>query len=197
MVRKTKIAFVDIDWTIYDHSNGGHVFDYESIEALNKLRKLGTKVVICTARPYHSVKQTGLFSYIEVDGMILSNGALVIADNEIVYQNEINPKKVIKIADLVMQNEVNLEIIEPFTSYIVKDIDQNVINLYGTYYEEDPPVKDYHNPHALALMLFAPESYDEMFISNMPKGISFLDFILLGWILLRKSNLKVQQSKRC
>ena len=39
MKNKYQIVFIDIDWTILDHSI--HDWDYESLEAIKKVQELG------------------------------------------------------------------------------------------------------------------------------------------------------------
>ena len=76
------IIFVDIDWTILDHSLSPKVFDLESIDALKKAQAQGVKVFLCSARPYHSVSQIGLYDIFTPDGSILCNGGLIIDKNK-------------------------------------------------------------------------------------------------------------------
>ena len=81
-----KIIFFDIDWTIYDHKVKS--FNMKSLRAIKKAQKLGVKIFICTSRSYHSVETLGLFAYLNPDGLITSNGSLVIIDDEIVRLEE-------------------------------------------------------------------------------------------------------------
>ena len=66
-----QIIFVDIDGTLLNHRKG-HVFDTLSIESLKKAQKDGIKVVITTARAYHTVEQIGLLKMIKPDALITS-----------------------------------------------------------------------------------------------------------------------------
>ena len=52
--KQIKILFVDIDWTILDHTNN-HTYDKDSLLALCEAQKRGVKVFYCTARPLYSL----------------------------------------------------------------------------------------------------------------------------------------------
>ena len=54
-----KAAFFDVDWTLYDHASGR--FIPSGLEAIKKLIKQGTKVFLCSARNYSSMRTFGLF----------------------------------------------------------------------------------------------------------------------------------------
>ena len=190
MQRKIDIAFVDIDWTIFDHSNGNHVFDFESIEALNKLHEQGVKIVICTARAYHSVEQIGILNYLKVDGMIINNGGLIVFDNQIIYQNRISEEKLNAFCEMTLNLGLNVEIIEPFTCSLIKELDQNVLNLFATYQEDMPVVKDYHGQKPVSLLLFAPEEYDDFYLKNLPEGMQYFRFHPYGVDIVEKEHLK-------
>ena len=86
-----KIIFVDIDWTILNHDI--HDWDYDSLAALKKAQEKGILIYLCTARPYDSVLNTGIFDYLKPDGIICTNGAVAfIKDNRrisVFYECEI------------------------------------------------------------------------------------------------------------
>lgn len=171
-----KIIFVDIDWTILDHSSFPSVYDYESLDALKEAQKQGIKVFINTARPYHSVMQIKFFDYFQPDGMILSNGGLVIYNNEILYASYIKIKDFESICDLAKQNNLCLEGIRLYDCFIIKEIDDAGKALFATYPEDVPPVEDYHNQQTIGICLFAPEKYDELFTNNLPDDFFYFRY---------------------
>ena len=86
MKSRVKIIFVDIDWTILDHSKFPAEFDLISIEALKNCQRNGIKVFLCSARPFHSIKQVKMLDLFSPDGIICSNGGLIIYEGEIIYR---------------------------------------------------------------------------------------------------------------
>ena len=171
-----KIIFVDIDWTILDHSSFPSVYDYESLDALKEAQKQGIKVFINTARPYHSVMQIKFFDYFQPDGMILSNGGLVIYNDEVLYASYIKIKDFESICDLAKQNNLCLEGIRLYDCFIIKEIDDAGKALFATYPEDVPPVEDYHNQKTIGICLFAPEKYDELFKNNLPDDFFYFRY---------------------
>lgn len=171
-----KIIFVDIDWTILDHSSFPSVYDYESLDALKEAQKQGIKVFINTARPYHSVMQIKFFDHFQPDGMILSNGGLVIYNGEVLYASYIKIRDFESICDLAKQNNLCLEGIRLYDCFIIKEIDDAGKALFATYPEDVPPVEDYHNQKTIGICLFAPEKYDELFKNNLPDDFFYFRY---------------------
>ena len=183
MKNKIKIIFTDIDWTIFSHKDG-HIFDTGSIEALKKAQQKGIKVFLCTARPYHSVKLTGLLDMFTPDGMILCNGGLIIYDNKIIYEKVFDQKKFEKVCKVILKHKLNLEAVEPYDRFIITEKTEAIDYLFDTYYETVPPIEDYHNRHIISVMLFAPEEYDEDLQKEFPKGLNYFRFHPYGVDLL-------------
>ena len=190
MKNKIKIIFVDIDWTIFSHKDGDHVFDMASIEALKEAQKKGILIFLCTARPYHSVKLTGLLDMFTPDGMILANGGIIIYDNKVIYEKVFDQKKFEKICEVVLKYKLNLEAVEPYDRFIIAPKTDYIDALFDTYYETIPPVEDYHNRHIIACMLFATEEYDEVLQKEFPKGILYYRFHPYGVDVLEKAHDK-------
>ena len=170
-----RIIFVDIDWTIYNHQDG-HNFDIESIEALKECQNKGIIVFICTARPYHSVKQTGLLDIFTPDGMILSNGGYIIYQNEIIYELRFDNDRYEKIVEVTLKHHLTMEVVEPFDRFLIAPKTIDVDRAFATYYEDMPEIRDYHNAHVVALMLFAEEKYDEVLQKEYPEGTLYYRF---------------------
>ena len=176
MKNKIKIIFVDIDWTIYDHSNGNHVFDLDSIEALKRCQQKGILVFLCTARPYHSTKQTGLLDIFNPDGMILCNGGIVIKNNEIIYEKVLNPELFEKMCEVILSHHLTLEASEPFHRFLIAPKTDAVDYVFESFFEEMPEVEDYHNRHVITSMIFASKEYDEILKNELPKELSTYRF---------------------
>ena len=190
MQQLPKAIFCDIDWTIFDHSSNNHVLDMESIETLNKMHDLGVKVFLCTARAYPSTKQIGILDALRYDGLIFCSGGLVIIDDKIIYRNEITREKYLKIVDLCLKNDVNLEVVEPYRCTLIKPIDQKVKDYYAIYVEPIPEYDDYISKHPVALLMFASLEDDEKIIPNLPEGIMYYRFFPTGVDIMEKQNSK-------
>ncbi len=173
-MKKIKIVFFDIDWTIYDHTV--KAFNAKSMKAISLLQKNGIKVVICTSRAYHSVETLGLFAYCSPDGYITSNGSLVYLDGKYIKLDTIPKDDLRKAIEIVKKQNLTMECIEKKSCFLIAPKNEYVDKLFAIYYEDMPPVKDYNDEDVLSCLLFAPEQYDEYFIKTLPPTIKYYRF---------------------
>ena len=176
MKNNIQIIFVDIDWTLLNHKWRPGKYDKSSIRALKRVQKKGVKVFLCTARPYHSVEQIGLFKLFQPDGMILANGGLILNGKEIIHKPTMNQKEFESLCDLAISLNVNLEFIRPFDAYLIAPPTKEVNYLFQTYPEAIPPVMDYHNQEVIGCTLFAPKELDEKIRPNFPKDFYYFRY---------------------
>lgn len=162
-----KIIFVDIDWTIFDHSKHPSTFDFESIKALKNAQEQGIKVFLCTARPYHSIKQIKLFDLISPDGIICSNGGLILYQGEIIYRSHIPTNDFEFLCELATKYNANVEGVRPFDCFIINDRYDEIKKVHQTYPEEMPHIEDYHDQDVIGVGLFIPKEYDEIFQKSL------------------------------
>lgn len=163
MKSKYQILFVDIDWTLLNHNYKPGRFDMSSIRKLKRLQKKGIKVFICTARPYHSVKQIHFFDLFSPDGMILSNGGLIIYDNQIIYKTDMPIKDFEKLCELANKHKINVEGIRYYDCFLINDQYEAVSKLFDTYPENVPSIEDYNGQQVIGATLFSTKEYDEEF----------------------------------
>ena len=168
MQNKVKIIFVDIDWTILDHSKIPAEFDLKSIKALQNCQKNGIKVFLCSARPYHSIDQVKILDLITPNGIICSNGGLIIYDSKIIYRTYIPQEEFNKLCELANKYGANVEGIRPYDCFIINENYDDIKAVHATYPEEMPKIEDYHNQDILGIGLFCKENLDEMFIEALP-----------------------------
>ena len=169
-----KIIFFDIDWTIYDHKVKS--FNMKSLRAIKKAQKLGVKIFICTSRSYHSVETLGLFAYLNPDGLITSNGSLVIIDDEIVRLEKIASEDMIKTIEVIKSHHLTMEYVCPKNVYLVAPKNDYVDKLFAVYYEDMPEVKDYEGEDVVTCLLFAPREYEDILIKELPSKIKYYRF---------------------
>ena len=156
-----KIIFVDIDWTLLNHSYKPARYDKKSIDALKKAQEKGVLIFICTARPYHSVEQINLFNHFTPDGMVVANGGEVFVKDKIIYKTEYPVKYFEKLCEKVLTLGLNLEGIREKDCFLISDNHEDLKELFSTYPEDIPPIDDYYNQHVIGVNFFAPESIDE------------------------------------
>lgn len=172
MSSKYKIAFIDIDWTILNHEDG-HYFDMPSIEALKKAQDQGVLIYIVTARPYASVRGTGLFEYLTPDGIITNNGGLTFINDEIVFQNTIPPEVMKEVLHVANKHNVTLQLSMIKDRYFSRKPNQYVKNYFSIYYEDWPKVKHQAYDNVSDIIAFIPEKYDAKMMEELPSSINY------------------------
>ena len=171
---KYKIAFIDIDWTILDHNV--HDWDYESLDALKTLQNQGLLVYLCTARPYDSIVHTGLLNIFKPDGIICTNGGVTFVGDELLFSNII-PEDIVRTIEKVSnKHHLVLELSTDKERYFTNKANVYVHRYFSVYAEVIPEIRKYQDKGVSAILLFAPEKYDEILKGEFPKEMNFLRF---------------------
>lgn len=177
-----KIIFVDIDNTILRHHNNHHDFDKRSIKALNKAQeKYGVKLVIATARPYDSAVQTGVFNTIKPDAVIACNGTNAMVGDKVIYSDAFPKEIVDNVLETCNSLGIVVEISTPFNRYFSMPANEYVREYFKMFSETIPLVKEKcEDEDVNALLIFAPEEYDERLYAKLDKSITGLRFTKFG-----------------
>ena len=191
MTNQIKVIFVDIDWTILDHREG-HVFDYASIEALKEAQQNGYKVILCTARPHHSIEQLGLFDMIKPDGYVCANGGLIVMNDQIIYQTRMPVDSFEKLCEVVIRHGYTMECVEPYHRFLIAPKTDYVDYLFHTYHEEVPGVEEDYKGRddIISCLLFSDEAGDEALKKEMPNDLEFYRFHPYGVDIVSCMHLK-------
>ena len=175
---KYKIIFVDIDWTILDHKI--HDWDYESIDALKLAQSNGVLVYLCTARPFDSVRSTGLLEIFNPNGIICTNGEVGFVDGKVVYADNIPSELVKEVNRISDQYELVMEVCTEEGRYFTKEPNEWVFDYLTRFVETIPEVKNHLYEHISALLLFAPEYLDEELKPMFDKSFNYFRFDKCG-----------------
>ena len=163
-----KVAFFDVDNTLYDWPT--RQFVPSGIEAIKKISKQGVKVVICTARPYASLKEFGVFDLgIHWNGVISNCGAYVALGNKTLRNLVMDSKKVRKLCKIAISHSLTIELVTAKTRFLIAPGNTFLDNYYGTYSDAVPPVHPYRGDKVTGCLLFAPEQYDAELHAKMPE----------------------------
>lgn len=162
-----KVAFFDIDWTLYDHLSKRWI--PSAIEAIKELKRKGIKVFVCSARPYDSLKLFGVFDLgIDWDGYVASAGAIAVVDGKTIHKQLMDPKDAYAICDKMEELGLVLEIVTPTKRYITGKPDKYVDSYSAIYHYILPEIKAYKGEETTGLLLFMTEEYDEEVRSVCP-----------------------------
>ena len=158
-----KIIFVDIDMTLLSHTSRPPKFDMASIRYLNKLKKQGVKIVIATARPFHSVQDIKIMNLLYPDGLILSSGSLTIFNNELIHEEDLSSKDFEIISKVALKYHGNLEGIRTYDSFLIRELNDPVKYVFEAYPSRIPNVEGIHRQKVnKATIYFFKEDYEKI-----------------------------------
>ncbi len=175
---KFRIAFIDIDWTILDHDI--HDWDYQSIDVLKELQEKGMLVYLCTARPYDSIVHTGLFDIFHPDGVICTNGGVTFVGEKLLFANIIPEETVREIEKIANKHHLVLELSTNKERYFTAKANVYVHRYFSVFNEVIPEIRRYENKGVSAILLFAPDKYDEVLKKEFPKEMTLFRFDTCG-----------------
>ena len=151
-----KIAFFDIDWTIYDHKN--HRWDEESLDAIKELKRRGVKCFLCTARNYDSIKDFGALDIgIEWDGFIANSGAIGVVEGKTIFEQYMEPKTAYEAVAFLKEIGVCGEIPYDNERKLLAPLTEEAKHYYSYYVEKIPPIEEYKGRPSMGITVFASE----------------------------------------
>ena len=190
MENEIEIVFIDIDWTLLNHSFKPAKYDIDSLNAIKEIQDKGVKVFICTAREYQTVEHTGLLDLIRPDGLILCNGGLIIYEGQVLYKNQIDNKYFYPLCKAALSMGLNIQASQIYTRFLIAPKNEEVEEFYGVYKDVIPPVMDYHEHHIITAILFAHEDEEAKLKEIVPKELKFYRFHNAGVDIVTSPNYK-------
>lgn len=162
-----KIGFFDIDWTLYDHK--AKEWSRSALEGLRLLSSRGFKIIICTARPYHSLKAFGAFDQgVKWDGFITSSGAVSFADGQYLRKVLVDKKEIKPFLDFAKKEKQTCEIVEVEERKLSATLTKEAEAFYSVYSEVIPDIIPYEGEEVVGFNLFSAKEYDETFKKAFP-----------------------------
>ncbi len=166
-MKRIKAAFFDLDWTLYNHKDDK--WDEKSVEAIKKLKSLGVKVFICTARPYCSFEWLGAFKLgIDWDGYIASAGGYCFADGQYLFTSKIEKEDVEKFIKLALENHATLELVELKDRKLIAPLTKDAEEHFEHFKEYVPGIRPYEGEDVEGINFYCNDSLDELFIKEFP-----------------------------
>ena len=167
-----KAVFFDIDNTLYDWEQ--RRFIPSGIKAIKKIARSGVKIFLCSARPYASIRDFGVFDLgIHWNGVIANAGAYACLGNRtmrLLAMKHENLKTLVRIAH---ENHLTMELVTARSRFLIAPGNTFLENYHGTYTDILPPVHPYHGQKVTGVLLFCPEEYDVKFHAELPDLIYY------------------------
>ena len=170
MNQDIKVVFFDIDWTLYDH--GKHKgFTKSAVESIEKLKRRGIKVILCTARAYASMMDIHTLDVLNVDGVITHNGGFIFIDGNKVRTSELDHKFLLPFIKKANELGITLEIFTEFGAFMTNKANEYVDRYHKFWDEKYNEVKEFDptTDHCFSALVYAPKEFDEkLFDGDFP-----------------------------
>ncbi len=169
-----KAVFFDVDNTLYDWPSRQWV--ESTFKAIRAMQREGVKAFVCTARPYESLRQFGIFKHgVHWNGILTSCGAYVVLGKRVLRFMTMKRENVRKLCKIATSESLTMELVTAKTRYLIAPGNTFLENYHGTYSDTVPPVHPYRGEGVSGALLFAPKDYDDMFKAALP-GVSYFRF---------------------
>ena len=154
-----KIVFFDIDWTLYDHKN--HCWPASALSSIRALQAEGIKVVLCTARPYHSMDKFGANNLgIVWDGYISSAGGVAYVDHQYLRKSLMKDADIRSFILAVKTRNLTMELVEPIERKLVFGQTYSSRKFYSAFNEVVPLRGNYEGEEVVGINFFAAKKWD-------------------------------------
>lgn len=97
-----KFVFIDIDGTLYDHTN--QCIPPNSIKALEAAKANGHELFICTGRPKPIVEES--YRRLPISGIVYAGGTHIEVDNRVIYQGKFPQEHLETLLQFFKDNQV-------------------------------------------------------------------------------------------
>lgn len=149
----------DIDGTLLQSN---HLVSKKTIDTLNRLQKLGHKIIIATGRNFSSAKSTGIFDSVKWDAYVLNNGQCVL-DHQFqpIFIETMTQKEVQSIIDVSNQEGLVCLLERMYDLFLVQEANEWVKKTHQFLNIEIPPQKEYDSSMDIIMaIVYAPKGYD-------------------------------------
>lgn len=168
MNKDIKIIFTDLDWTLFDHNQLKYI--ESGLEALQKARDNGVKVIICTARCFSSMSRVDALNTIPHDGYICSGGGIAQAEDTYVYRHHLDNKLVRTLLGEFDKRDMVAQLICYNEAFLNKEENDISKVYYDNWLEYRPSVRQYNDEEVTSILLFSKVGEDD-FLKEYPVHI--------------------------
>ncbi len=188
MSKPLKAAFFDVDWTLYDHANKQYV--PSALQAIKRLKKQGTKVFICSARPYESLRNFGAFDLgFHWDGFIACAGAYAMVKSKTVRKMAMPVPLIRKLITVTDELGLCVQLVTARTRFLTLPSNEYAFDYDNYFHDRCLVVHPYSDEEIIGVLVFAPEEYDPIIAERVP-GFRFFRFAKCGVDLMDRDHRK-------
>ncbi len=163
-----KIAFFDIDGTLYD--NAKQEWKKKSLDAIKEIQSKGVKCVLCTARPYHSMEKLGVFDQgIVFDGWIASCGSVTCLSGELISTTSMNKDLVERFIKKCGDDGYTMETVGIYKRTLLFPQTKESLHFYEFFKESIPELGTYNGEQVVKINFFAPSAAGDEYRREFPE----------------------------
>lgn len=168
----SKIVFFDIDGTLLDHDKN---LPSSTKEAISLLKENGIFVAIATGRAPFMFE--GLRKELDIDSFVSFNGQYVVFENEPIYQNPLDSKKIEELYKKAHEKEHPVVFMNHMTMKASVQHHDYIETSLGTlkFAHPDHDENFYNGRELYQSLLFCPEGEEGFYRENYP------EFTFIRW----------------
>lgn len=162
-----KVVFTDIDDTLFSHSQ--KLVPQSAVNAINEMQKNGIKVFLCSGRNEYLIRKSGIYNYIQPDGIVTMNGAQAIYQDESIFLHPIPEQVVDILIKFSKRLKFALNLIEEKEGHI-NMIDERVISAhekYGTRFPQPRTFPDHYDRTIYQIIAYCDEFDESLFLPHL------------------------------
>ena len=168
---KYKIAFFDVDGTLYSHKT--KTIPASTIEALKILKSKGIKICIASGRSRLVTSFTGILDIIDFDYFVTTNGNLVVdSNNNVIYSNPMDKDGIEEVLSIIDKYNLNATFMTLDDFYMYKEEDKRAHLGFDPLSIPLPRVKKYNKENIYQINLFCEDEFMTYF-ENTKKSLAY------------------------
>lgn len=157
--RNIRAIFCDFDWTLFDHNAGD--FNRQGVLGLREAHDRGVKLIINSARTYHSIKGLHTFDLIPFDGFVVANGGACMIDGKTLYADFIPDADRDAILSELDRLGLGYNLIGQYATFIKVTYQEYVTDFYRVFREPYPlDISLYQGESILSIQVFSRQESD-------------------------------------
>ena len=183
-----KLIFLDVDGTLYSHTTKS--IPESTIKALKLAKEKGIKIAIASGRSKIVTAFTGILDMLDFDYFVVTNGNLVIDNNDnVIYSNPMNKEGIDKVLSIVDKYELNVTFMTLNDFYIYRDIDERAHLGFDPLSIPLPYKKEYKKENIYQINLFCEDEFMPYF-EETKKYLQYSRLAHYGYDIYTKDHSK-------
>lgn len=162
-----KAIFSDIDSTLFSHKTKR--VPLSAVNAVKDIQSKGIKFFLCSGRNMYLIRKSGVYDYVNPDGVVAMNGAQAVVGDKSIYLHPIPDKVVDALIKFAKRLRFGLTLIEENEGHI-NMIDERVISAhekYGTRFPQPRTFPDHYDRIVYQAIAYCDNFDESLFLPHL------------------------------